>query len=88
MVWSEYTNEQYYEQVHMDEVDDIPAPYELLNFEDWVDWYEPHISNMWKDMTIYRQDAGIARTLGTHLDFWDFAKFMYNTSNQHAIPIK
>lgn len=89
MVWSEYTNEQYYEQVPMDENDqDTPPPCEPLGFEDWVDWYEPHLSNMWRDFVAYRQDSGIYRIVGNQLDFWDFAKFLYGTSDQHPIPIE
>lgn len=89
MVWSEYVNEQYYEQVPMDETEhETPLPCEPLVFEDWVDWYEPHLSNMWRDFTAYRQDTGINHIVGNALDYWDFVKFLYNTSDKRAIPIE
>lgn len=88
MVWSEYTNEPY-EQVPMeDNIQDIHPPLEPLSFEDWVDWYEPHLSNMWRDFVAYRQDAGIYRIVGVDMDFWDYARFIYGLSDQNAIPIE
>jgi hypothetical protein len=85
MVWSEYLESTYYEQVPVvDNDNEEPPPQEPLQFEDWVDWYEPHLSNMWRDCVAYREDACINRDVGNHMDFWDFAKFMYDFSHQHG----
>ena len=89
MVWSEYVNEQYTEQLPIEESHDDPGPqWEVVDFETWVDWYEPHLTNMWNDFTCYRQDAGIYNIVGKQLDFWDWAKLMYNNSDKRAIPIE
>lgn len=90
MVWSEYLNEQHtYEQVHTEEDDqDTPPPCDPLDFNDWVDWYEPHISNMWRDFSAYREDACINKIVGKDVDFWDFARFLYNSSDHRPIPIE
>jgi len=88
MVWSEYLESSYYEQIPVEDTSDEPPPQEPLDFDDWVDWYEPHISNMWRDCLAYRQDARIHRDVGNTMDFWDFARFMYNCSHKLAIPIE
>ena len=86
MTWSEYKNE-HYEQVPMDEEETEPPPCEPLEFQDWVDWYEPHLSNMWTDFVAYRSSARIHRDVANTMDFWDFARVMYNFSHKMATPI-
>lgn len=84
MVWNEYLNEPF-EQVPLEDAE-IP-PDEPLEFDDWVDWYEPHLSNMWRSITFYRNDACINKHVGNYSDFWDFAQFMYSMSHKYAKPI-
>lgn len=89
MVWSEYVQETHIpEQLPIDDDETDTGPqWEVVDLHTWVDWYEPHISNMWRDFDTYRRDAGIHRIVGVDLDFWDFARMLYERSDQRAIPI-
>jgi hypothetical protein len=87
MVSSEYIYDQHEHVDLVDDDDQGPPPQEPLRFEDWVDWYEPHITHMWRNMHMYRIDTGIEKHVGTYCDFWDFATFMYNSSHKMARPL-
>ena len=88
MVWSGYLDESYtYDPVPMDDQEQMEQSYDPLEFEDWVDWFEPHLSNLWRDFCAYRHDSGLSRILGRRMDYWDFVRFLYDMSDQRAIPI-
>jgi hypothetical protein len=89
MVWSEYLTDQYAEQLPIeDSHDELGPQWEVVDFETWVDWYEPHLSNMWRDFSSYSQDAGISRIVLQGFDFWDWCRMLYERSDKRAIPIE
>lgn len=88
MVWNEYLQDVHtYEQVPIEDYQDDGPRWEVVEFDTWVDWYEPHLSNMWRDFVAYRQDSGLSRIVCPDIDFWDWAHLMYNNSDKRAIPI-
>lgn len=88
MVWNEYLQDiQTYEQVPIEDFQDDDPQWEVVDFDTWVDWYEPHLSNMWRDFVAYRQDSGLSRIVCPDINFWDWAQLMYNNSDKRAIPI-
>jgi hypothetical protein len=87
MVWSEYLQYQNTEQLEIEENEPETPQWEVVEFNTWVDWYEPHLSNMWNDFTVYRQDAGISGIVFQGLDYWDWCHMLYDRSDKRAIPI-
>ena len=89
MVWSEYVQEAHVtEQLPIDDDEmDTGPQWEVVDLHTWVDWYEPHISNMWRDFLAYRQDTGINRIVCAGMSFWDFAQMLYTNSDKRTIPI-
>jgi hypothetical protein len=89
MAWGEYRDDTG-ENIPLDEwAHDEDEPYPLVepyDFEDWVDWYEPHLSNMWVNIEEYRKMVNLSKSMGFHADFWDFCKFVYATSDKYARP--
>jgi hypothetical protein len=88
MVWNEYLQDVHtYEQVPIEDYQDDGPQWEVVDFDTWVDWYEPHLSNMWRDFVAYRQDSGLSSIVCPDIDFWDWAQILYNNSDKRAIPI-
>ena len=88
MVWNEYLQDVHtYEQVPIEDYQDDAPQWEVVDFDTWVDWYEPHLSNMWRDFVAYRQDSGLSRIVCPDIDFWDWAQILYKNSDKRAIPI-
>ena len=89
MVWSHYHEEinstMILEDQHVDQ-DDVPIN-EPLEFNDWVTYYEPHLSNMWESLTTYMEVSGSRDGILPYSDFWDFCMFCYNTSDKIAVPV-
>lgn len=66
--------------------DDIPYN-EPLEFDDWVTYYEPHLSNMWESLTAYMEVSRTRNGIMPYIDFWDFCRFCYNTSDKISVTV-
>lgn len=85
MPWSPYQEDINRTLVLEDHDEDIP-PNEPLELDDWVTYYEPHLTNMWESSTTYME---VSRTRGgimPYLDFWDFCNFLYTNSDKITVP--
>ena len=89
MVWSEYRlDATTYEQLPIEDQEDDCPQWEVVDFDTWVDWYEPHLSNTWRDFIAYRNVTGLTGIVCPDFDFWDWAHMMYDNSDKRAIPIE
>jgi len=89
MPWSQYQEDINSTVILEDQSwdqDDIPYN-EHLEFDDWVTYYEPHLSNMWETLTTYMEVSRTRDGIMPYVDFWDFCRFCYTTSDKISVPV-
>jgi hypothetical protein len=91
MVWSHYVNELNTTLVNDydnngDESDVYAGRY--LSFDDWVDWYHNDLVNMYRVLTVYREDAYVTNLIMENAMFEDFCWFCYNYSSGYGTPYR
>lgn len=86
MVWSGWVEEAHdieNEPVEIDDYEDHNTP-EQMAFEDWCEWFERDLMNMWMSLRTYGQDAGTSSYILDSAQFNDFCWFAYSFS--HGYP--
>lgn len=89
MPWTQYQEEINSTLILHDqqlEQEEVPIN-EPLEFDDWVTYYEPHLSNMWETLTSYMEISRTRDGILPYVDFWDFCRYCYNSSDKIAVSV-
>lgn len=88
MVWSGYEECAHYETTaHVSSDDDDVPNMEPLEFNDWITFYEPHLSNMWNELKTYMEVSRTREAIMPYCDFYDFCDFCYNNSKKISMYV-
>ena len=88
MVWSQYTEEANLinRDAHQisEENDELYNYTNVeLNLNDWITWNSVDLTNMWRSLQAYINDACIQRHMLIEMDYVDFCKMCYENSSKY-----